>query len=114
MGTDTHRTHTISLRVNAEERAELERRRQLAGYREMGAYIRTAMLAQRPPRAVVPALNRQAWLDFGRVAEELTETLQHARQDHLLDEDTAGRLADQLAALRTEVNVVRLALLGVD
>ena len=65
---DELRTHRVFVRVNAVELAELERRKTLTGTREMGAYVRAALFAQEPPQAVVPELNRMAWL---RLAEHL-------------------------------------------
>ena len=56
------RTYRIYVWVNAGELADLERRCALAGGRELGAYVRQAALGQRSPKAVVPELNRSAWL----------------------------------------------------
>ena len=64
------RTYRIYVWVNAGELAELERHCALAGGRELGAYVRQAALAQRSPKAVVPELNRAAWL---ALAEQLTQ-----------------------------------------
>jgi hypothetical protein len=67
------RTSCIFVHVNAAELAELERRRQLTGMREMGAYVRQAVLAQRPPPPVVPELNRVAWLELAERLATLQE-----------------------------------------
>lgn len=64
------RTYRIYVWVNAGELAELERRCALWGGRELGAYVRQAALGDRPPRAVVPAVNRAAWVGL---AEQLAQ-----------------------------------------
>ncbi len=106
------RTHTISVRVNGAERAELERRRAATGLREMGAYLRAAVLARHPPRAVVPEINRCAWQELARTAANVNQLTAHLNGGGRLDATGTARLAIVLEDLRGEVEALRLALLG--
>lgn len=108
------RTHTISVRVNAREYAELAARRDAAGIKEMGAYLRRAVLARQPPRAVVPTVNREAWRDLAQTASNLNQLTAHLNAGNLGDPDGAARLGAVVATLTEEVRVLRLALLGVE
>ncbi len=110
---ETLRTHTISVRVNAAEYAALTARREAAGMREMGAYLRTAVLAQRPPQAVVPVVNRQAWQELARTASNINQLTAHLNAGNLRDPPGAAPLRDVLTTLTAEVRRLRLALLGV-
>ncbi len=110
---ETLRTHTLSVRVNAAEYAALAARRDAAGMREMGAYLRMAVLAQRPPRAVVPVVNRQAWQDLARTASNLNQLTAHLNAGQRLDATGTARLWETLTTLGEEVRALRLALLGV-
>jgi hypothetical protein len=107
------RTHTISVRVNAAEYAALAARRDAAGIKEMGAYLRQAVLAHQPPRAVVPALNREAWRELARTASNLNQLTAHLNAGNLRDPPGAAPLRDVLTTLTAEVRLLRLALLGV-
>jgi len=104
------RTHTISVRVHAGEYATLDARRDAAGIKEMGAYVRQAVLAQRPPQAVVPAVNREAWVALARTASNLNQLTAHLNAGHLPDAYSVRAL---LVTLTEEVRALRLALLGV-
>jgi hypothetical protein len=86
------RTYRVFVRVNAVELAELERRRALTGTREMGAYIRAAVLDQRPPQATAPELNRTAWL-------ALAEHLARMQALAVRLEEMAGRPRSALTGL---------------
>jgi hypothetical protein len=119
------RTYRISMRVNAVELAELERRRSLTGARDMGTYARTALLAQRPPRAVAPELNRTAWLTL---AEHLVRMQELAgRLEGLVArprggltglvgrsrlEDAVNTCLEELRAEDQQIQALRRALLG--
>ncbi len=110
---ETLRTHTLSVRVNAAEYAELAARRDAVGMREMGAYLRTVVLAQRSPQAVVPVVNRQAWQDLARTASNLNQLTAHLNAGNLRDAIGTARLRETLLTLTAEVRALRLALLGV-
>ncbi len=107
------RTHTISVRVHAGEYATLDARRDAAGIKEMGAYVRQAVLAQRPPPSVVPAVNREAWVALARTASNLNQLTAHLNAGHLPDAPNPMHLHALLVTLIEEVRVLRLALLGV-
>jgi len=107
------RTHTISVRVNAGEYATLNARRDAAGIKEMGAYMRQAVLAQRPPQAVVPAVNREAWVALARTASNLNQLTAHLNAGHLPGAPHPVSLNALLVTLTEEVRALRLALLGV-
>ncbi len=109
----TLRMRMISVRVNAAEYAALAARRDAAGMREMGAYLRTAVFAQRPPQAVVPVVNRQAWQELARTASNLNQLTAHLNAGNLRDPPGAAPLRDVLTTLTAEVRLLRLALLGV-
>jgi len=107
------RTHTISVRVHAGEYATLDARRDAAGVKEMGAYVRAAMLAQRPPQAVVPAVNREAWMALARTASNLNQLTAHLNAGHFPSAPHLVSLHALLVTLTEEVRTLRLALLGV-
>lgn len=107
------RTHTISVRVHAGEYATLDARRDAAGVKEMGAYVRQAVLAQRPPQAVVPAVNREAWVALARTASNLNQLAAHLNAGHLPGASNPLYLNALLVTLTEEVRALRLALLGV-
>ncbi len=107
------RTHTISVRVNAGEYATLDARRDAAGMREMGAYVRQAVLAQHPPYAVVPAANRETWVALARTASNLNQLMAHLNAGHLPGTPDPRSLHALLMTLDEEVRTLRLALLGV-
>ncbi len=107
------RTYTISVRVNAREYAALAARRDAAGIKEMGAFLRMAVLAQQPPRAVVPAMNREAWRDLARTASNLNHLTAHLNAGNLRNPGGTAQIEAVLATLTAEVRQLRLALLGV-
>ncbi len=117
-----HRTHCISVRVNAGELATIEARRAQTGIAELGTYVRKAVLAQRAPSAVVPEVNRTAWLEL---AEQLVRLQTLAGSLEAIEARTwhglvgRGRLDDllsacleELRALQVTVQALRRSLLG--
>jgi hypothetical protein len=119
------RTYCISVRVNAAEHAELERRRGLAGTREIGAYVRTAVLSTGTPRLLVPEVNRAAWVELIAHLARMQEL--GGRLDELTDrqprglagmlgrgrlEETLVALAAELRAVRAEIQALRRGLLA--
>ncbi len=107
------RTHTISVRVHAGEYAALDARRNAAGIKEMGAYVRQSVLAQHPPPAVVPAANREAWVALARTASNLNQLTAHLNAGHLPGGSNPMHLNALLVTLMEEVRALRLTLLGV-
>ncbi len=98
------RTHTIGVRVHAGEYATLDARRDAAGIKERGAYVR---------QAVVPAVNREAWVALARTASNLNQLTAHLNAGHLPGAPHPMYLSDLLVTLTEEVRALRLALLGV-
>lgn len=107
------RRYCATVRLSESERATLRERMATAGYRELGAYLRAAILAQRPPRAVVPAEWRAAWAALGHLAGNLNQIAHHLNAGHILAGERVERLAAWLVELTEEVRRLRLALLGV-
>ncbi len=106
------RTHMLSVYVNAGELAVLERRTAAAGIREIGAYVRVTVMAQRSPRAVVPEINREAWWSLARATANLNQIAAHLNGGGRFDERGTARLAPALDALREEVRRLHLDLGG--
>jgi len=102
----------IAVYVTRSERDGLERRAAAAGITEVGAYVRRAILAQRPPRGVVPAINREAWWSLARATANLNQIAAHLNGGGRFDERGTARLAPALDALREEVRRLRLDLNG--
>jgi len=109
---EERRGHTISVRANDAEYALFDARRVAAGGGDLGAYLRQAALAQRPPRAVVPELNREAWRELARAIGNLNQIAAHLNGGGRFDERGTPRMTEALDALRDEVRLLRLALLG--
>lgn len=109
---EARRSHTIAVKVTSAERAELERRSASAGLREIGVYVRQVAIRGRPPRAVVPAVNREAWRELARTTANLNQIAAHLNGGGHFDERGTPRLAQVLDALREEVRLLRLSLIG--
>ncbi len=105
------RTHEIKVRLNDVERGELERRARGAGYHELGAYLRQAVMAQRPPRAGTPAVNVRAWQELAHTAANLNQLTAHLNGGGRLDATGTARLADALEEMAAEVRALRAALI---
>jgi len=110
---EDRRTERVALYLTPAERAELERRAALTGWREVGAYVRRAIMAQRSPRATVPQLNVQAYGELARTAANLNQMTRHFNEGGAVDEVTAARLGVELERLGGEVRALRLGLLGI-
>jgi len=106
------RTHMLSVYVNAGELAALERRTAAAGLREVGAYVRVAVMAQRPPRAVVPEVNRGAWGELARTTANVNQIAAYLNGGGRFDERGTPRVAQALDAVRGELERLRSVLIG--
>ena len=117
-----HRTHCISVRVNGGELATIEARRAQTGIAELGSYVRKAVLAQRAPSAVVPEVNRTAWLALAEQLvrlQTLADSLEalYARAWHGLVgrgrlEGLLSACLEELRALQLTIQALRRGLLG--
>jgi len=121
------RTHCVMVRFTLAELATIETRRSRTGIAELATYVRRSLLAQRPPRAVVPELNRLAWLALaeqlarllalGETLEPLTARrrggLAGLRGRHQRDEAVEAWVTE-LRALSEAIQALRRSLLGSD
>jgi len=109
---EDRRTERVPLYLTPVERAELERRTAMTGWRDVGAYVRRAIMAQRPPRATVPQLNVQAWGELARTAANLNQLTRYLNEGGQLDAATAARLGLEVERLGEDVRALRLGLMG--
>ncbi len=110
---EERRTERVALYLTRAERAELERRTAMTGWRDVGAYVRRAIMAQRSPRATVPQLNVQAYGELARTTANLNQLTRHLNEGGQLDATTAAGLAVVVERLGEEVRALRLGLLGI-
>ena len=106
------RSHLVGVVVNERERADLQARARTAGIADVATYMRQAVLAQRPPRAVVPEANRAAWGELARATAALSEIAAHLRDGDRLDARDTPRVTRALEDLREELQRLRAALIG--
>lgn len=66
------RTHCVSVRLNEDELIILDSKR---GQYKKGEWLRMASLNKLPP--VLPEINREAWTELGRLAQDLNHILCH-------------------------------------
>jgi len=100
------RGHTVSVRLNSAELAELDAARAPVQMRR-GEYLRQAWAGKLPP--TIPSINREAWASLARVAGNLNQ-YQHALN---AGEVTDGHPPDLIESLATQVQTLRAALLGI-
>lgn len=81
------------------------RRRALVAGMKTAAYIRAAALDAMP--RPIPAINREAWVVLARACGNLNQIARH------LNEAGAIRTADQVGQVRSQLEDLRRALLGV-
>ena len=105
------RTHLVGVFVNEAELTELRRRGDAAGIADLATYIRRAVLAQRPPRGAVPAVNVAAYQELARTAANINQVTRHLNEGGRLDVTGTARLADALDRLTVQVRALRLALM---
>jgi len=105
------RTHLVGVFVNEAELAELRRRGDAAGIADVASYVRRAVLAQRAPRGVVPAVNVAAYQDLARTAANVNQLTHHLNEGGHLDATGTARLADVLTMMTAQVRALRLALM---
>jgi len=106
------RSRRVTVWMTEGELALFERRQAAAGIPELGVYVRQAALSQRAPRAVVPAVNREAWWSLARATSNLNQIAAHLNGGGRFDERGTAWLAQILDAAREEVRLLRLALIG--
>lgn len=92
------RTHCISVRLNEEELNILNNKR---GEYKKGEWLRMASLNTLPP--VLPEINRAAWVELGRLAQDLNHLLK------LLDNKSPDSelTRTELFAVRRQIKTLR-------
>lgn len=96
------RSHTVSVRLNSAELADLDIARALVRM-QRGEYLRSASRGVLPP--TIPQINREAWASLARVAGNLNQYQQainagtvHGHRSELIQE-----LAELVQKLRAEL-----------
>jgi hypothetical protein len=112
---DTRR-HTVSVRMNRDELAELDDQRTAAtgageASVQRGEHLRLAWLGE-TLAAQIPSTNREAWAALARSSANLTQISAHLASK--LGEDVSRDLRGSLAAAGLELDAFRLELLRTD
>ncbi|EAB2371458.1 ATP-binding protein [Salmonella enterica] len=92
------RTHCVSVRLNEEELSILNSKR---GPYKKGEWLRMASLHKLP--SVLPEINREAWIELGRFAQDLNYLLTHL--DHKSPDSELTRT--ELFAVRRQIKALR-------
>ncbi len=100
------RVHTVSVRLNSSELADLDSARKLVKM-QRGEYLRAASRGVLPP--TIPAINREAWANLARVAANLNQ-FQHQINAGL----ASGHPPKVIKELADLVQKLRAELLGID
>lgn len=99
------RTHTVSVRLNPAELAQLDRDRAPVRM-QRGEYLRAASWGKLPP--TIPAINREAWASLARAVGNLNQF-----QAAINEGRAAGYPAQTIEQLRDQVQQLRSELLGI-
>ena len=96
------RMHSISVRLNSAELADLDSARALVRM-QRGEYLRSASRGVLPP--TIPAINREAWASLARVAANLNQYQQaiNAGTVHGHPPELIQALAELVQKLRAEL-----------
>lgn len=100
------RSVTVGLRLTPSEHDELQAKSKAAGL-SVGEFLRHAATATKVPKPPVPAVNRQAYISFGRLANNLNQLAKAANSGLPVDVEPAT-----LAELIAEIQALRGELLG--
>ncbi|HIC4092297.1 TPA: ATP-binding protein [Salmonella enterica] len=92
------RNHCFSVRLNADELIILNNKR---GHYKKGEWLRMASLHKLP--SVLPEINREAWIELGRLAQDLNHLLTHL--DHKSPDSELTRT--ELFAIRRQIKALR-------
>lgn len=99
------RTHTVSVRLNSAELADLDTAR-ASVQMQRGEYLRAASRGVLPP--TIPAINREAWANLARVCANLNQ-YQHRINEGLSN----GHPSEVIQELAELVQKLRAELLGI-
>lgn len=96
------RMHSVSVRLNSAELADLDSARALVRM-QRGEYLRSASRGVLPP--TIPAINREAWASLARVAANLNQYQQaiNAGTVHGHPPELIQALAELVQKLRAEL-----------
>ena len=97
---ENKRVHTVSVRLNDAELAELDAKRGSVSMTK-GQFMRVAALGRNPPRSI-PEINHQAWSSLGRSAANLNQIAQRMNAQERLEIDE----------IRTALATFRRGLIG--
>lgn len=100
---DERRGHTVSVRLNVEELAQVDERRAKINM-QRGEYLRTAALYALPP--VIPELNKMAWVELSRIGGNLNQI---AHQINAGDSLPIAEIQQALGELRRALIGVKLS-----
>ena len=104
------RGHTVSARLNDAELVLLDSQRE-AVQMQRGEYLRAAALHRLPP--IIPAVNREQWLELARAAANLNQIARHLNEGWQGDGERIGKVLAELACCLRLVGRVRNGLIGV-
>lgn len=97
------RVHSVSVRLNAAELAELDIKR---GRLQRGSWLRQAAMGRIPP--TIPSINRDAWSSLATVISNLNQ------YQFAINAGTARTIPSEiLDSLREQVQALRQELIGV-
>lgn len=99
------RTHTVSVRLNSAELADLDTAR-ASVHMQRGEYLRAASRGVLPP--TIPAINRESWASLARVAGNLNQY-----QVRINEGLANGHPPEVIQSLRELVQKLRVELLGI-
>jgi alkanesulfonate monooxygenase SsuD/methylene tetrahydromethanopterin reductase-like flavin-dependent oxidoreductase (luciferase family) len=102
---DAVRVHTVSVRLNSAELADLDSARAFVKMAR-GQYLRAASRGVLPP--TIPQINRDAWLNLARVAGNLNQY-----QAQINAGTVIGQPSEVIEELRDLVQKLRFELLGI-
>lgn len=100
------RTHTVSVRLNAAELADLDRDRAPV-HMQRGEYLRAASRGELPK--TIPEINREAWANLARAVGNLNQF-----QAAINEGRAAGYPAQTIEELRDLVQKLRAELIGIE
>jgi len=105
LAAEDKREHTVSVRLNIAELAQLDKQRESVQL-QRGEYLRAAALHKLPP--TIPALNREAWSELARTAANLNQIARRLNEGGMVGEGLRSELAECARLVRS----LRSSLIG--
>ena len=106
---DQLRRHTVKVSLND---AELEQLKSKSQGRSLGKFCRESALGgtvQMSPLAGVPSVNRQKWMELGRVGSNLNQIARHLNRGEWIEADAIEKMIEETL---TELRQLRKELIG--